>query len=287
MNEQSMATQARDFPKTNDKTLTGANRLMGGLSGRFDGHAHIFRCDLPMASPRRYTPDYHAEPDAYCRLLRDHGLDGALLVQPSFLGTDNSYMLDQMAIMAEKNDLAFRAVVVLDPRDQSIDQAMLEGLSERGVVGLRLNLVGVRDIDDLSHWERLVRLTDQVGWHVELHCEGPRLSAPLGQLLGWSQQVVIDHFGLPDPSDPLACLGFQALLGAPKEQVFVKCSAPYRVFPALSSTDASSAIIPVFAQLYQALGADHLVWGSDWPHTRFEGRQSYQDGIDWQTAYLA
>lgn len=287
MNEQTIATEQQEFRDKLKETLTGANRLMGGLSGRFDGHAHIFRADLPMAEPRRYTPDYHAEPDAYCQLLKDHGLDGALLVQPSFLGTDNIYMLDQMALMTERSGLTFRAVVVLDPLDLSIDRAMLDDLSKRGVVGLRLNLVGIADVDDLSDWERLVRLSDQAGWHVELHCEGPRLAAPLGQLLQWSRQVVVDHFGLPDPSAPLGCDGLKALLDAPRGQLLVKCSAPYRVFPNHTSAEAALASIPVFQKLLSALGPDHLIWGSDWPHTRFEGRQSYGESLAWQAAYLA
>jgi predicted TIM-barrel fold metal-dependent hydrolase len=263
--------------------LSGANALMGGLAGRFDGHAHIFRSDLPMAHPRRYTPDYHAEPKTYCQHLQEHGLDGAILVQPSFLGTDNSYMLDQMAQMNGKDGLTLRAVVVLDPQDKSLDRAALADFSARGVIGLRLNVVGKSDTEvaDLSDWESLVRLADQLGWHVELHCEGPRLAKPLSQLLSWSQQVVVDHFGLPDASNPLTCNGMAALTRASAEQLFVKCSAPYRVFPDLSVAQAAEQIKPVFTHLAEHLGPEHLLWGSDWPHTRFEAAQSFADSVNW------
>ncbi|MCV6547025.1 MAG: amidohydrolase family protein [Cohaesibacter sp.] len=269
--------------------LSGTNRLMGDLIGQFDGHAHIFRSDLPMTSPRRYTPDYHAEPEAYCARLKQHNLDGALLVQPSFLGTENSYMLNQMASMARESGLTFKAVIVLDPTERPIDKPFLENLSQRGVIGIRLNLVGMSDgdVNDLSSWERLVRLTDQIGWHVELHCEGPRLRSPLNQLLDWSHTVVVDHFGLPDAFKVLQCDSMKTLSDAPKDRLFVKCSAPYRIFPTSSSSNAAQQIQPVFDHLYQAIGPDHLIWGSDWPHTRFESQQSYQECLNWKTQYLA
>lgn len=36
--------------------LNGAGALLGDMTGRFDGHAHVFRRDLPMTQTRRYTP---------------------------------------------------------------------------------------------------------------------------------------------------------------------------------------------------------------------------------------
>ena len=53
----------------------GANRLLGGLPGRFDGHAHVFRADLSMIAERRYTPDYDAELASFLHLLRTHDLN--------------------------------------------------------------------------------------------------------------------------------------------------------------------------------------------------------------------
>ncbi|MEM5300204.1 hypothetical protein VSR82_39225 [Burkholderia sp. JPY481] len=39
-------------------------------------------------------PDYDATLDAYLAQLDTHGVSHGVLVQPSFLGTDCSYMLD-------------------------------------------------------------------------------------------------------------------------------------------------------------------------------------------------
>ena len=76
--------------------FSGANELMGIFNGDFDGHAHVFQAGLPLEPDRRYTPDYTASLKVYLRLLQQNGLDGGLLVQPSFLGTDNAFLLSAL-----------------------------------------------------------------------------------------------------------------------------------------------------------------------------------------------
>ncbi|HAT87063.1 MAG TPA: amidohydrolase, partial [Rhizobiales bacterium] len=40
-------------------------------------------------------------------------------------------------------------------------------------------------------------------------------------------------------------------------------------------------IKPVFTHLAEHLGPEHLLWGSDWPHTRFEAKQCFADSVSW------
>ncbi|VCY86523.1 hypothetical protein BANRA_05262 [Escherichia coli] len=58
----------------------------------FDTHAHVFVRGLPLAEHCRYVPDYDATPESYLTHLDRFGIDVGILVQPSFLGTDNHYM---------------------------------------------------------------------------------------------------------------------------------------------------------------------------------------------------
>jgi len=257
----------------------GANQLLGGATGNFDGHAHVFRSDLPMTAERRYTPDYDAEFPAYAELLRKHGLNGALLVQPSFLGTDNSYLLTQLTAAAVMPDLIVRGVATLDPRT-SVNE--ITDLSNAGIVGIRLNLVGgsARNFD-IEPLDTLLRNIDAVGWHVELHCEGPLLAPLLESLLRRCRTVVVDHLGLPDCKAPLECTGLSAILAAPIGRVFVKASAPYRVFATLTVREAALCCAPIIDRLANGIGSDHLVWGSDWPWTRFENQHSFSDTLGW------
>ncbi len=255
--------------------FTGANRLMGVEAGRFDGHTHVFRADLPMVANRRYTPGHDAQMADLIPLLREHALDGAILVQPSFLGFDNRFLLSALSAAESTHDLTFRGVVMLDPAASPMEIA---DLSTQGVIGMRLNLVGgaARDFD-VAAWDRVLRRIDAAGWHVELHCEGPLLRPILGALLLRCKTVVVDHFGLPDASASADEL-FRAL---PSDRVMVKVSAPYRVFPTASSREAAILCLPIVERIARELGPQNLIWGSDWPWTRFEGRHAYSDTIDW------
>ena len=61
-----------------------------------DTHAHVFARGLTLAEGRRYAPDYDAPVEDYLRRLDENGLSHGVLVQPSFLGTDNGFMLDAL-----------------------------------------------------------------------------------------------------------------------------------------------------------------------------------------------
>lgn len=75
-----------------------------------DAHAHVFSKDLSLASGRRYSPDYDATVQAYLANLSEHGLSHGVLVQPSFLGTDNRFLLDALAQAPDR----LRGVAVVD-----------------------------------------------------------------------------------------------------------------------------------------------------------------------------
>ena len=91
-----------------------------------------------MVEPRLYTPNCDAFPEDLFSLLSKYGLDGALLVQPSFLGADNSYLLKVLEDYFYSTDITLRGVVVLDPLTP-VDAAWLKELDEMGIVGARLN----------------------------------------------------------------------------------------------------------------------------------------------------
>lgn len=270
--------------------VTGGNRLMGLSGGQVDGHAHVFLASLPMAESRRYTPTQDAAPRTYDALLAETGKAGAILVQPSFLGSDNSFLLETLRRHGDtQNTRAFRGVAVLDDHRETPDRGLLAEMTEAGIIGVRLNLIGhpcAMPIE-IDAWDNLLHAVDAEGWHVEVQCDGKHLPSVLPQLIARCRLVVVDHFGLPADAMPSECPGHQAILSAPKERLFVKTSAPYRAFPDLSSAEAARQIAPFFAALLEELGPEQLVWGSDWPWTQFEGRHSYQDTVAWEKLWQA
>jgi predicted TIM-barrel fold metal-dependent hydrolase len=255
-----------------------------GAPGEYDAHVHLYTKNLPMVAGRRYTPDDEATLADLAGLLRANGLAGALVVQPSFLGTDNSHLVTCLADAAREHpDLTFRGVAVLDPATPA--EAMAQ-LAEAGITGIRFNLDGTA-LPDLAApaWRRHLAAANDFGWHVELHIGSPRLPEILPALLDSCDQLVIDHFGRPDPVAGLACPGMQALLAAPRDRITIKLSAPYRIFPTLTSDEAASYCVPFARAFADRFGPDRLVWASDWPWTRFSGCHSYTQACAWRALW--
>jgi predicted TIM-barrel fold metal-dependent hydrolase len=237
-----------------------------------DTHIHVFVRGLPLALVRRYVPDYDATIDDYRARMAAHGITHAVLVQPSFLGTDNSFMRD--ALRRHRTEL--RGIAVVDP---TIDDEELARLDADGVVGIRLNLDSL-PIPQFATgpWPGLLRNVAKRGWHVEVHREGRDLPQLVGPLVDAGVDVVVDHFGRPDDELGIDDPGFRYLLTqGPSRRVWVKLSAAYRN----GSGGRGLATAPkAAALLLEHLGRDRLVFGSDWPHTRHE---SYNDiGSAWR-----
>jgi predicted TIM-barrel fold metal-dependent hydrolase len=234
-----------------------------------DSHAHVFVRGLPLAPHRRHAPEYDATLADYLSLLDRHGVSHGVLVQPSFLGTDNSFLLD--ALRRERTRL--RGVVMLDP---STSAQQLQALDALGVRGVRLNLVGL-PIPDLrgDPWSGFLARLHELDWHVEVHREAVDLKPCVEPLLLAGCKVVVDHFGRPNFSVDGSDSGFEWLLAqAVTGRVWVKLAAAYRSWSeedGLQSITAATALLAHF-------GPERLVWGSDWPNTQHRDRASFATG---------
>ena len=245
-----------------------------------DSHAHVFERGLPLASQRRHAPDYDALTDDYLALMDAAGISHGVLVQPSFLGTDNHYFLQAIA----RHPQRLRGVAMVDA---ATDPGRLKMLAAQGTVGVRVNLVGL-EVPDFSTapWQALLGHIRALDWHLEIHRDARDLPGLLDALLPSGCRLVIDHLGRPDPALGTQDPGFAGLLrSAGSGRVWVKLSAAYRTALSpradaagrtleLAAQDADSARRTVAALLAE-FGAGRLVWGSDWPHTQ------HQDFIDY------
>lgn len=229
-----------------------------------DTHAHVYRADLPMTADRRYTPPGDASAQAYEDLCDALGATRSVLVQPSFLGTDNRFLL---AVIARK-PARFRGVAVVE---HSIAEPELARLAAAGIVGIRLNLIG-KPMPDFAEWESVLNFVRRSDWHVEIHCEARNLDRVIPPLLARGCRVVVDHFGRPDPVSGEADPGFRFLLStAASGRVWVKASAAYRIWQGEDSLRRTAALTRT---TIEAFSADFVVWGSDWPHTQHPGAAS-------------
>lgn len=233
-----------------------------------DGHAHVFSRELDLTSARRYSPDYDATLALYQHNLQGHGLSHGVLVQPSFLGTDNSYLLD--ALKQAPGQL--RGVVVVE---RDISRADLDAMDRLGVVGIRLNLMG-KALPDFSEpeWKVLFGHIAALDWHVELHRHVADIPTLIRGLMPFGVKIVVDHFGRPDARLGLEQPGFREMLELGLGgQVWMKVSGIYRLEGSeQENLDFARAALPL---LVQSFGPQRLVWGSDWPHTQHEKQVSY------------
>ena len=230
-----------------------------------DTHAHVFHRGLKLAPGRRYAPDYDAPLSLYLEQLDQNGTTNGVLVQPSFLGTDNSYLMECLRQAGGR----LRGIAVVEP---SISSQEILALDKAGIVGIRLNLLG-QPLPDLTaaEWKAQLSNLKAANWQVEIQRNASDLVGLVPRLLDADVAVVLDHYTLPDAKLGVDDPAFQSVVkfGA-TGRVWVKISAPYRNGP-----NGEAFARQAYPLLRDSFGLDHLLWGSDWPHTQFEKTESY------------
>ncbi len=232
--------------------------MIGPMS--IDTHVHLFHPGLPRAPHARHDPRYEAAFATLDALGAASGVTRFVVVQPSFLGTDNDFLLAEIAARPAR----LRGVAVLDPATPG---SRLDELVRAGVTGVRLNLLGTDHAVSLDAAQlALVERCAAHGLSVELHDDCERLVAALEKVLPRGARTVVDHFGRPQQG--LDSPAFRRLLElGGRHALYAKVSAPYRT----AGLDARAA----FAALESALGPGRLLWGSDWPWTQHERALTY------------
>ena len=118
---------------------SGALFCLYTVNHRIDAHVHVWtdRRDLyPRAAGTRHYPPERFTPEDFLSHVRPSGITRAVLVQMSFYGFDNSYMLD--AIKAHPD--VFSGIAVVDSAAADLDVAM-RSLAAKGIRGFRISPV--------------------------------------------------------------------------------------------------------------------------------------------------
>ncbi len=239
-----------------------------------DCHAHVMRRDLPLASERHSAPKRDVSVEEYVGVLDAHGISHGVLTAPSFYGTDNSLLIAALDAFPAR----LRGTVIVAP---DIDEQALATMAEHGVVGIRLNWVRRATLPDVAapDYRRLLARVRDLGWHVEVFLEGPKLAGMLPRLRDSGVNVVIDHFAAPDPAQGTDDAGFrEALGGVAAGDTWVKLSAPYR----LGGVDPQRYVDALLA----AGGPTQLLWASDWPFVSHEDDVTYAQCVRWLETWI-
>ncbi|MBV1732206.1 MAG: amidohydrolase family protein, partial [Hydrogenophaga sp.] len=184
------------------------------------------------------------------------GMGHLVLVQPSVYGTDNSLILRALAREPGRH----RGVAVVDT---AVTDAELDRMHQLGVRGVRFNLVSPVGNGPDAFRVLSPRLKAR-GWHVQWYASPEQLGTIAELHQGSGLTAVLDHLAGLHAQLPAAHPAWNTLERLAAQGAWVKLSGWYR----LNATAPYSALQASIRRVASLMG-EHLVWGSDWPHTAF------------------
>lgn len=221
--------------------------------GAVDTHAHVISA-ASFVADRSYTSPEASE-EQYIRMLDEVGMTYGVLIQVSVNGQDNEPMLKVLTQHPQR--LRGVAVPLLNQPN-----AYYQNMKDKGVVGIRMNVMFSGGGLDLSKLEECDALARDWGWHIQFLLNANELPQLRPRMDKMRSTLVIDHMGYLRSSVGLDSPGFSSLLDLVKERAWVKVSGAYRL---TDQAPPYEDVVPYAKALIEA-APDRCIWGSDWPH---------------------
>lgn len=244
-----------------------------------DAHSHVWTPDVkkyPLAPGYEVSdmkpPSFTAE--ELQAEMKPVGVNRVVLIQMSFYGFDNSYMLDCMA----KYPGMFSGVAVIDQNGAQPTPEMLE-LKKKGVRGFRIR-PQTKKVDEWLDGDCMEEMwTTGAKEGMAMCCLMDAVGLPALDKMCQKHRdttVVIDHLariGVTGEIDPKEVDMLCKMAKHPN--VYVKVSAFY----ALGKKQIPyHDLLPLIEKVYKAFGANRLMWATDCPY-QVQGDHSYQASI--------
>jgi 2-pyrone-4,6-dicarboxylate lactonase len=247
--------------------------------GAVDAHCHVFGPggEFPFAPERKYTPCDAGKAQLFA--LRDHlGFTRNVIVQATCHGADNRAMADACR---SSNGMA-RGVATVR---RSVSDEALQQLHEAGVRGVRFNFVKrLVDVTPRDELEEIAARITSLGWHIVVYFEAPDLPELWDFFSALPTQVVVDHMGRPDVSQPVDGPEFELFLKFMSENpnIWSKVSCPERLSvsgpKALNGERSAYRDVVPFARRVVETFPERVLWGTDWPHPNLKNHMP-DDGL--------
>jgi predicted TIM-barrel fold metal-dependent hydrolase len=247
--------------------------------GYIDAHVHVWTPDIetypldPRYNVSAMKPSSFT-PKELMALAEPSGVDRIVLIQMSFYGYDNSYMLGVIAEYPGR----FSGVAVIDPNDRPTQT--MKSLKAKGVRGFRI-VAGKQDPDTWLAGEGMRQMwacaaDESMAICPLIHPQYiPSVDAMCEQYPRTT--VVIDHFGRVGIDGTIRKTDRDALFRLARHaNTYVKVSAFYALGKKTPPyTDLGSMI----HELAHAFGSNRLMWASDCPY-QVQGEHTYHESID-------
>ncbi len=225
-----------------------------------DPHVHVWENNpkFPWARERNH-PSADATPEMLLELMEANGVEKTVLVQVIHYLWDNSYAADAMNRYPDK----FMGVCRINPEDKDAPDHLSRWTEEYGFHGVRLSPSIGADGDWFAGtlMPPIFSRAESLGVPMLILTRAERL-VDLVPLLEQhpNLDVVIDHMADCSPDEPEKLRLLLNLARYPC--VYVKISHTWSIsktsFPWADTHDQVK-------EVYQAFGADRIMWGTDWP----------------------
>jgi L-fuconolactonase len=230
-----------------------------------DTHVHVISDDQQKyprrADAQEWVRDTSAE--MLLALNREAGVDRTVLVQGhGAYEFDNSYAAD----CARQYPDNFVSVCIVDQHEASAADQLTYWVCERGVSGLRLFAIGEPEplIDDartFTLWERAVALTIPICIMARFH-QVARLAAMLERFP--EARVALDHLTLPRLREGPPYDSVESLFELAR---FPNLYLKFSTETLYAARRGRSTPKEFFSRLLERFGANHIMWGSNYPAT--------------------
>ncbi len=252
------------------------------VKGLIDAHVHLWTDDLehyPLAAgydrqsmrPATFLPGQlfdHCRPEGVLRIV---------LIQMSYYGFDNSYMLDVIAAYPG----VFVGVAAIDATQADVS-ARMKSLQNRGVTGFRLH----------------PRESSAAFYETWLESDAIRTMFRVGSETGQAMCFLVNPNALPQIDricerfpdttvviDHMARIGIDGTIRQADLDALFRCARHERTFVKISAFYALGKKRPPYTdlgdmvrKLRDAYGASRLMWASDCPF-QVQGDHTYRDSI--------
>ena len=258
-----------------------------------DTHIHLYDTSReggvpwpPVDDKVLYKPHLPAE---FARVSKPTGLTGVVVVEASDIPSDNEWVLEQ----AGEDDFFVGLVGNIDPYREDFEERLAELSKDRRFVGVRARNGRGKKAIDLADEQllRSMRVLAKHGKSVDILVNGggvsavvsvDRLARAVPEL-----RIVVDHvLGYDfdgEAANPEWVKAVEKM--AENKNVWCKISGLYQRSQKQPAPKDIEFYRPVLDVLWENLGAERLVFGSNWPCTKATG--SYESFVRVVNSYFA
>ena len=250
-----------------------------------DTHIHLYDPTRPQGVPwppkDGKVPYRRTLPEDYRRLVKPHGIVGAIEVECSPWLEDNQWVLD----VSEKDTIMVGMVGDLEPGKPDFLKHLARFAKNPLYRGIRYGYLWGRKLsDELPKPEFIDGLKEMADAGLGLDTVGPHQLA--GEILRIKDKVpnlriVIDHLpNLEPPKDPAARAKWEGELRelGKRPQVYAKVSEVLREKGGRVAYDLNSYRSTI-DMMWDVFGPDRLIYGSDWPNSEQVGNYAQVIGV--------